>query len=400
MNKLEVARFAYIAVVVLLNLVAAGFFLFNPIRKSRYQKSSLNYFLAFFVCLALGFIVFGFNAEQQNFLTVVWICVFFLSAFYCLKYGFVWRLNRYAKHVYQDPYYYLNLALLIFLNGYIFHVWQDSNAFRTAILVSNCCLVAVFSIKHVAAKPPRYSFGEKVAIAGITLAAVFAMLMLLLLQLSYDPFMYLSALMVSQSLVVLVILGSTLTMALSDISELYYKDSITDELTGLYNRRFFLAQASLAVKSASRYDFPISIIICDIDNFKRINDTWGHDVGDQAIIQFSRIIKLAARETDTIARLGGDEFILLLPRSGIEGAYGLADRMRELVAEEPLESAKGEVHFTASFGVSSFESTDSIEKNIKEADIALYVAKRMGRNNVQSFNPEMSMTDSDIDAKA
>ena len=392
MDKLKIAQFAYMLVVVLLNLISAGFYLLHPIRHSPYQKTSLNYFLAFFLLFAFGFVIYSLSLSYSSKLIVPLTCFCFIAAFYCLKYGFIWRLHHYAQPVYKVPTFYFHLLLVIGVNGYIFQYIYDSNLIRIAFLLSNCCLIAVFSIKHVAANPPEHSFGEKVAVTGLMLSICAALALLLLLKVTNDPFVYVSALMVTQSLVVLVILGSTLTMALSDISKLYYEDSITDVLTGLYNRRFFLSQASLAVKTASRHDFPISIIICDIDNFKLINDTFGHDIGDKAIIEFSQAIKTAARETDIIARLGGDEFIILLSKSDAKGAFGLADRMRELTAAIHLESDKGEVKFTASFGVSSFESTIDIESNIKEADLALYVAKRVGRNNVQSYDPSMTMS--------
>jgi diguanylate cyclase (GGDEF)-like protein len=165
---------------------------------------------------------------------------------------------------------------------------------------------------------------------------------------------------------------------------MYYQESITDELTGLYNRRFFLRRASQETNASFRYKFPVSIILCDIDNFKKVNDNYGHLVGDHVLQAFSKLLKKCTRESDVLARFGGEEFIIMLPQTDKNGAYVLAERMRQETEALSVDESKKaqDVKFTASFGVTTCTSNNSIEQNIHLVDEALYSAKESGKNRV------------------
>jgi diguanylate cyclase (GGDEF)-like protein/PAS domain S-box-containing protein len=162
--------------------------------------------------------------------------------------------------------------------------------------------------------------------------------------------------------------------------------SYMDDLTGIYNHRFFIQQLTTEVNRQKRYPTQLSLLMIDIDFFKDYNDTNGHLAGDQILKAISIIIQHAVRESDFVARYGGEEFSAILINAGREEALTIAERIRKNVAESyfPNESAQPNGDLTVSIGVATFSSTiSSLTDLIREADNALYQAKRAGRNRVE-----------------
>lgn len=159
----------------------------------------------------------------------------------------------------------------------------------------------------------------------------------------------------------------------------------TDPLTGLHNRRMFLERAEEVFGRVRRYAHQASLVILDIDQFKVINDTFGHDIGDTVLIQLAKILHDSLRRSgDLAARLGGEEFVLLLPDTGTKSAINLAERLRCLFEQTVVTTPLGPQRFTASFGVASMNSEDpNVQIALKRADKALYLAKDNGRNQVR-----------------
>lgn len=157
----------------------------------------------------------------------------------------------------------------------------------------------------------------------------------------------------------------------------------TDSLTRLHNRRYFLERAEAEFERSRRYDRPLSIFLLDADNFKAINDNYGHETGDQVLRALAAVCRHNLRQLDVIGRYGGEEFVVLLPETSLPKALEVAERLRAGVAEHKVESAVGEIGMSVSIGVALATSqTDSIAALINEADRALYKAKRAGRNKV------------------
>jgi len=162
-------------------------------------------------------------------------------------------------------------------------------------------------------------------------------------------------------------------------AELEYQASI-DPLTSILNRRKFNEVLSYEINREERYRSGLSLIICDLDRFKNVNDEFGHDGGDQALIAFTHLISNAIRKSDVFARWGGEEFVLLLPKTQLEEAMQIASKLR-LITEATMIPHVGRI--TTSFGVSEYQSGDTGEALIKRADMALYKAKENGRNRVE-----------------
>jgi diguanylate cyclase (GGDEF)-like protein len=153
-----------------------------------------------------------------------------------------------------------------------------------------------------------------------------------------------------------------------------------DYLTNTDNRRYLEQTLTLAIERARRYGRLLMVITIDIDHFKRVNDTYGHDVGDEVLIELATLIRGHLRTADSFGRWGGEEFLVIAPEIDLARAVLLAERLRSTVAEYPF-SATGRL--TASFGVTGYRAGDTVDTMIKRADIALYRAKQRGRNRVE-----------------
>ncbi|MDO8892230.1 MAG: diguanylate cyclase [Sulfurimicrobium sp.] len=159
--------------------------------------------------------------------------------------------------------------------------------------------------------------------------------------------------------------------------------SIADGLTGLYNRRFLSERLEEEYSKAIRYETPLSLLVMDVDFFKRVNDTFGHQIGDNALITVARVLQQSVRESDLVGRYGGEEFVVLLPHTDFAKALTVAEKIRLAVSEAPVEGM-GERRLTISIGAAGFPDlkVSSMEEMVRKADEALYRAKEGGRNQV------------------
>lgn len=163
------------------------------------------------------------------------------------------------------------------------------------------------------------------------------------------------------------------------------KLATTDGLTGLSNRRHFMTLAEREMDRFRRYGRPLSMLLLDIDMFKKVNDRFGHDVGDQMIVHIGNLCEENKRSPDVVARVGGEEFAILLPETELEASCVVAERLRSTVAERPLESGGIRVPVTISIGVAEVDaSMTGVSDLMKLADRMLYEAKRSGRDRTAS----------------
>ncbi|MEO1820337.1 MULTISPECIES: diguanylate cyclase [Pseudomonas] len=158
----------------------------------------------------------------------------------------------------------------------------------------------------------------------------------------------------------------------------------TDPLTRLHNRRYFSSEADFLLALCREQKRPMAVMIADIDHFKRVNDTWGHPVGDKVIVRIAQTLKSCCRSRDLLARFGGEEFVILLPDADLRQAAHCAERIRATVAKTAFQMVDGETaHVSMSIGVAPVDvEQDSIQSALDRADQALYAAKQDGRNRV------------------
>jgi diguanylate cyclase (GGDEF)-like protein len=163
--------------------------------------------------------------------------------------------------------------------------------------------------------------------------------------------------------------------------------ALTDALTGVRNRRWFMTQAALEFERATRHGRALALVLIDVDHFKRVNDEHGHQTGDRLLVEIAQTCAATLRRTDLLARFGGEEFIVLLPETGQREAVRLAERMRQAVQaglrdpQHPLQ-----VPVTISLGVVAMSAaTPTLDALIRATDQALYDAKRAGRDRVHTL---------------
>jgi diguanylate cyclase (GGDEF)-like protein len=160
--------------------------------------------------------------------------------------------------------------------------------------------------------------------------------------------------------------------------------ALTDPLTGVFNRRTFLDMSSKEEARARRRGTLTSVLMMDIDHFKRINDTYGHGVGDQVIKALAEVATKGLRPTDILARYGGEEFVVTLPETDGDVAHLVAERLRASLEQAVVKAdGVGEVRFTVSIGVATFATGVALARAMERADQALYRAKDGGRNRVE-----------------
>ena len=173
------------------------------------------------------------------------------------------------------------------------------------------------------------------------------------------------------------------SMELKKVSEEFKHLSITDSLTGLYNRRYYEVLMEAEISMALRYEHNNSLLIVDVDNFSPINDKFGHYMGDQVLKEIAMRLKLVMRKTDTLCRFAGEEFIAFCKDAKAEDSINIAEKMRQSVTEMPIVVNNQSFNLTISIGVATMpgkEPINSIEEFYRQADVALYESKHGGRN--------------------
>ena len=161
--------------------------------------------------------------------------------------------------------------------------------------------------------------------------------------------------------------------------------AITDQLTGLHNRRYMSRHLDTLLANAQKNDRPLAFVIMDIDYFKQVNDTHGHDIGDEVLKEFASRIAANTRGIDLACRYGGEEFVVAMPDTDMAFAYNIAERLRQSIETTPVKISRnpGQINITISIGIAKAEGPgDTAEKLLHRADQALYRAKRSGRNRV------------------
>lgn len=190
------------------------------------------------------------------------------------------------------------------------------------------------------------------------------------------------------SLMLLGFLSNFYMSTVSQAEEQLRAMAATDMLTGLSNRRRILEIAEYELSRNRRAGNSMSVILCDIDHFKRVNDSFGHETGDRVLVEIAAALRKEIRAQDSIARWGGEEFLVLLPDTGLETAAIIADRLRLAVAATRVELPNQQLAVTMTFGVSEWlRDEPTIDLSIARADKALYQGKRSGRNRTEILPP-------------
>lgn len=286
------------------------------------------------------------------------------------------------------------LAALVVLSFY-FTVLEPVRDARIIISSLVTGVLFVMSAKTIATGgalrfPARYLFSIPCAIHGLFALGRIPYVLQMHGQ-SFDTFntSTLPPLLLIESTIALVMMSfGTLMLANEHITNELRRLAETDTLTGIFNRRSFMVLLNKALSATRRFESPLSILLVDLDHFKKINDTWGHKQGDVALGHFVTIAMSCLRGEDVLGRMGGEEFAVFLPNTSLGDARAVAERLRARVAAIPLGIESGPIHITISVGVVQCRESDTPEDVLHRADSAMYRAKENGRNRVEISEDE------------
>lgn len=235
------------------------------------------------------------------------------------------------------------------------------------------------------------------AIRLLALAAISAILLPLALRMAIEGGLvricmslgsivfFLSALRATRVLSTTLQRNFELTYALHDAKEAAERLASTDALTGLANRRAFFEQAAMPLSFCRRDERPVSAMLLDVDRFKRINDSYGHAVGDLALQHVAQMLHAVLRKSDICCRLGGEEFAVLLPDTALADAYGVAEKLRAAIAQRPMPLPGDAAGLSLTVSVGVAEGARDLQSLLARADAAMYDAKNAGRNRVAAL---------------
>ncbi|MBT1452045.1 GGDEF domain-containing protein [Glaciecola sp. XM2] len=382
MSIAEIANINYLFIIFIMNLVGVAYFYVSPARRVAELTPSVNSFMTMFAVIAAAFAVFALRALIPIWISLTLANGLFLLSAYCAKRGFVYRSGHSPPQLLKDREVWVNISILTIVNTGIFYLWIDNFAIRATITSVYIAYVFYSSINKIPKNPQDKSDGEKIAQFAIYVTVFFTPLSATFHWFDQSYFVYMSTLMFTQAIAVTSLLGAFLSLLTSDLIEEHYHNSVIDPLTGVYNRRFFNDKASKLLGFSRKTDNSHGVIVTDIDDFKDINDKYGHAAGDEALVKFAKIISQTVRSSDVVARFGGEEFVILLPSSSQDETAMLAKRLCEEISNCVIATTAGDVSITASFGVSMVKEPNQLQASLEIADAAMYKAKGAGKNRV------------------
>ena len=382
MDAITVLKSSFIITNVICSLTASLFLFFAPKDVEPHKKTALRYFVLFFIGFGLGFGTMIMRNWLPVGISVVLNNLFYLLVCYCLLYGLRWWYGE-QQHLFHSPLAISHLIGYVSIQLYLYLDIPNSFDLRVTFAFLNYIPLFALSLLLTIRKSQLRGNGDRIIAAAITIG-------ILLLLIPYgvnigwhDTLLYQSSVMVAQNTLLLVMLGAFFSLFLFDKLEYHYESSITDDLTGLHNRRHFMDMLNSFHSDNDCNSTKAGLVICDIDNFKRINDCYGHHAGDEVLKAFARCLQTNLPDDTLIARYGGEEFTILLPGQSADDAREVAEQLRNQIAQLSITTEEGSLTVTASFGVTETGYQELPGKVIQSADKALYEAKNAGRDQVQ-----------------
>jgi diguanylate cyclase (GGDEF)-like protein len=371
-------------------LLGLGSIVFASIDNSfrGFRQLGSGYFL-----FALGFVLIGLRSYVNDFFSIIIANALIVAGFSILIIGILKFLNyptKYCKNITL-----VTIAFLIM--SFIYLVYEDSNNTSMRIIIVSTIIAGqcfFMTYKMIAHQEKLYHlFINFLGYAFFFCGLIFSLrVYITATSPEINDFMNAGSIhamsLIAQQLVVITSCFTLTWSANQKLAEKLAIQATIDPLTQVFNRRAMEDFAYKEICCAQRNKLPLAVILMDIDLFKKVNDTHGHQVGDDVLQEFSLRLKNSLRQYDTLARYGGEEFVLLLPNTTAEIAITIAEKLRKTIAKPVFHIKKAlSLSVTASFGVASIQG-DKInwQQLVSMADNAMYHAKARGRNRVQLHN--------------
>lgn len=364
--------------------LATVFIAIVPVPDVKHRRVSIHYYRIYFIAVAIEVLLFALREHHYEVAFTFFINFFALLAAYGVLFGEFWRHGVHV-HLYRHV---ASIHLLIFasVQGALHYFLPELGWVRFLLTFINLLAVMSYALYILNRFEQKAQFRERIVLICLLVAAICCAIGGITLYLNSTTAPILSTFLIMQNLLTMLIFGVVFSILLYDAIDQYARYANTDTMTMLANRRYFFEQARKFLSAAQRYQYPVSIVICDIDFFKRINDSFGHAAGDSTIVHIAALLKAQCRDIDLAARIGGEEFVVLLPQTNEDEAFVFAERCRLVLRKKKIELGAEKVRVTASFGVACIENGDNIEDALNAADKALYVAKNFGRDKVVKYS--------------
>lgn len=371
---------------ILLGVFSAVFFSLVPMSTSAKSCSISKCFSGFHALIVLASVSYFGRDLYSDQVTTFINGFLYLSGALLLRHGFILRKHSQVSvfSILRSRFYWLCIGLMLAINVFLLHMVYDS--FWLRITVMNMLMVIItFSIVPYIYLEKIPTTGEKVVkvvtflIAGLFLVTPLAYVF------TENIRFYILITMLLQLLITHIWFGCLCALMMSDSIQMHYKNSILDSLTGTYNRRYFMNYAQSLPENS--YTDTNALIICDLDDFKHINDTYGHQQGDRMIIAFAKLLQDNISRNDMVARIGGEEFAVFLANVTLDEAKKIAQRICDLTKEITIDTAEKAHRLTASFGVTYYGKNLGIDVAFSHADQAMYTAKKQGKSQVFVHTP-------------
>lgn len=377
---------SYFSALSIVCVVLYAFTYFLPTPENQNKARSTFYFRLLLLFTIAAFEAILLRFEFLPIASTVITNLFILLISYLLMFAIY---TRYDCEITLRHYSYCTLHCLLFIVLiYFAQTKLDAGYLRSALVLMNIFIPYALTLKKCNQQFKMHRVGDRVLYGSLllTLLIFVAYVVVYTLFFSHQKQVPLSLYFIALlSFICILFFGFALSIIYSLVGKLR-KEIITDKLTGAKNRNYLNDVTQKMYSLAKRRDEPLSIILCDIDWFKNINDTYGHAAGDKVLVSFSNVIESSLRTEDILIRIGGEEFIILLPFNDIEKAMLTAERLRAAINEQAMDIGIETINISASFGVVQVDIAKSIDDNINHADIALYEAKRSGRNKVVAYS--------------
>lgn len=370
----------FMIVALLINsTLACIFFILAPKRINRREvRSYQGYFVA--SLLALSTLIL--RPYMPLWLSVFLVNVLYLLSSYCVLIGLAYRFSLSTRKLYRIAIF--HIAVVSFSQSLLALFIPDYFLLRLFIIYISVCGIFIYCLGIAT----RYRSSHPRVTRVLTLCVGFTTLSILTVPAFYfgtdSPHNFLGILLVLQNGITFLLFGAFYISITQDAISYYEDTARIDELTEVYNRRHFFDLANQFLGAAHRHNFPISLILCDLDDFRAINDECGHRIGDKVLIETAATLQDLSRQEDVIARLDGCEFAALLPQTRLDSAELLAHRLRDRIETLVFSDDECEVKVLASFAVVNIKEQQSIEAVLRVAETLLATAKSEGGNRVMT----------------
>lgn len=367
-----------IASLLLNSAIACAFMFLVPRDPGTARGTSVVYFRRYFIYSCMAYVSFGIREYIPPLFSILLFNGFLLASAYSVLFG---ALKRYSQINQNTSKLALTHILLFALAqtalGYFV---PDQVVLRVVMVYVNMTGVLLYTLSLFMRFNGKELYSER--LLGVCLA-VFTLSVFLIpvaFFASNDQNQFPSIMMLVQNALIILLFGAFFyTFSIDAIRQLEGHVKI-DLMTGLYNRQFFIEQAQKFVKSAQRHQFPITVVLCDLDRFRELNNRQSHLAGDKAIYHVAERMKLATREEDILARFSGEEFIALLPQTELGSAVNLAERLKKDIGENAIQFEDKNFYVTASFGVTIINTKTDVESSLKLVNAALCESIEKGGN--------------------